>query len=60
MPVQSDVVRRFTDAWKRGDDNAIERISTEIAEGGDPYRIMDDDLAAVCSIMRNTRKGSGK
>ncbi|MFB7500043.1 hypothetical protein ACFC09_36090 [Streptomyces sp. NPDC056161] len=55
MTVQSDVVRRFTDAWKRGDDHMINQITIEVTQGGS-----DADIVAISRVMSSTPHGSRK
>jgi hypothetical protein len=52
MPVQSDAVRRFTAAWERGDDDAINRITIEIMQSG-----IDADVVAMSRVMGATPYG---
>ncbi|MGW5636452.1 hypothetical protein [Streptomyces sp. NPDC003832] len=55
MTVQSDAVRRFTAAWKRGDDDAINEITIEITQRGS-----DTDIVAMSRVMAATPYGSNK
>lgn len=52
---QSEAVRRFTDAWKRGDDGTINRITIEITQSGN-----DADVVAMARVMGGTRYGSSR
>ncbi|WP_158712439.1 hypothetical protein [Streptomyces sp. NRRL F-5135] len=53
MTAQTDAVRRFIDAWKRGDDNAINNITIEITQSGNKA-----DLVAMSRVMATTPHGS--
>lgn len=53
MTSQSDAIRRFTDAWKRGDDDAINQITIEITRRGS-----DDDIVAMSRVMAASPYGS--
>jgi hypothetical protein len=53
METQSTTIRSFTDAWKRGDDSAINRITTEIIQGGN-----DAEVVAMSRVMAATKYGS--
>ncbi|MFM9589867.1 hypothetical protein ACKI1J_14910 [Streptomyces scabiei] len=55
MTAQSDAVRRFTAAWKRGDDNAINEITTEIMHGGN-----EADMVAMSRAMDARTYGGGQ
>lgn len=55
MAVQSDAVRRFTAAWERGDDTAINRITIEITQSGN-----DADIVAMSRVMGATPYGAAK
>ncbi|MFE7727423.1 hypothetical protein ACFU5D_16710 [Streptomyces anthocyanicus] len=52
MSAQSEPVRRFADAWKRGDDDEINTITGEILNGGN-----DADIVAMSRVMANTAHG---
>ncbi|MFF7329681.1 hypothetical protein [Streptomyces sp. NPDC008150] len=52
MQTQSDAVRRFTEAWKSGNDDSINRITMEITQSGN-----DADLAAITRVMGGTPHG---
>ncbi|WP_333742669.1 hypothetical protein [Streptomyces ardesiacus] len=52
MSAQSEPVRRFANAWKRGDDDEINTITAEILNGGN-----DADLVAMSRVMANTAHG---
>ncbi|WP_159046795.1 hypothetical protein [Streptomyces sp. NRRL F-4707] len=51
MSAQSEPVRRFANAWKRGDDDEINTITAEILNGDDA------DLVAMSRVMANTAHG---
>lgn len=55
MAAQTDAVSRFTEAWTRGDDHAINEITIEITQGGS-----DADVAAMVQAMTATPYGDRK
>jgi uncharacterized protein HemY len=55
MESQSPTIERFTTAWKRGDDDAINRITIEVNERGD-----DTELVALTRAMADIPYGEGK
>ncbi|QTD96992.1 hypothetical protein [Streptomyces cyanogenus] len=55
MTTQSDAVRRFTDAWKCGDDDTINQITIEITQSGN-----DADIVAMSRVMAKTTYASSK
>lgn len=55
METHSETIRRFTAAWQRGDDDAINRITIEVHERGN-----DAELVALTKAMANTPHGGRK
>ncbi|QQM45172.1 hypothetical protein [Streptomyces liliifuscus] len=55
MAAKSDAVNRFTAAWERGDDDAINRITIEITQSGN-----DADVVAMSRVMGATTYGAAK
>ncbi|MGW2048586.1 hypothetical protein ACWCPF_25895 [Streptomyces sp. NPDC001858] len=54
MGMHSPTIQRFVDAWLRGDDDAINRITIEVNERGD-----DAEIVVLARAMAANPYGEG-
>jgi hypothetical protein len=59
METQSPAIQRFTAAWQRGDDDAINRITLEVSERSKKSG-NDTELVALARVMAANPYGEGK